>query len=73
MSRDWEAFEDFSIHNFHFNFHFRPSRHTAHPGPQPRFFVDLLQHQISNNPENIQTHTEDLRRIQQTLTATHKP
>ncbi len=31
--------------------------------------IDFLQHQISNNPENIQTHTEDLRRIQQTLAA----
>ena len=31
--------------------------------------IDFLQHQISEHPENIQSHTEDLRRIQQTLAA----
>jgi hypothetical protein len=66
----WEAFED--TLDFSALPHF-VLLDTPHPGPQPRFLVDLLQHQISNNPENIQTHTEDLRRIQQTLAATHKP
>jgi hypothetical protein len=61
----------------HSNSHRRSAANSTNIGSNPQTMnaplsmsdIDFLQHQISNNPENIQTHTEDLRRIQQTLAA----